>query len=241
MATCAISAAATNPIPVEKSERDPIELTVVQRAQRGDEEAFATLFQLHRTRVYSICLSMTRDASESEDLMQEAFIQVFRNVGSFRGDSAFSTRLYRVAVNTVLMKRRRKCPPMLSLDEPVSSDSPALRYDLGKRDLNLSGAVDRISLHRAMQALPAGCRKIFGLHDVEGYQHGEIADLLHCSIGNSKWQIHKARVKMRDLLVPNWSRTRLRNVVRMTEENSVAATNSRRIRQSGSGGTTGSR
>jgi len=201
-------------MPVEKSEPGAGELTLVQRAQRGDEEAFDELFQFHRTRVYSICLSMTRDPFEAEDMTQEAFLQVFRNLGSFRGDAAFSTWLYRVAVNTVLMKRRRKSPAMVSLDEPASLDAPAPRRDLGRRDLNLSGAIDRISLDRAMGALPAGCRKIFGLHEVDGYQHCEIAELLHCSVGNSKSQLHKAKLKMRRLLLPKWSVACLREAAR---------------------------
>jgi RNA polymerase sigma-70 factor, ECF subfamily len=176
---------------------------LIRRAQRGNEEALATLFQLHRSRVYSVCLSMTRNIAEAEDLTQDAFLQVFRSIGTFRGDSAFSTWLHRVAVNTVLMKlRRRKSPPVLSLDEPVSPDSPALWPELGKRDPNLSGATDRISLCRATQSLPAGCRKIFDLHEVQGYQHHEIAELLHCSIGNSKSQLHKAKLKIRGLLSP---------------------------------------
>jgi RNA polymerase sigma-70 factor (ECF subfamily) len=199
--TCTTSAATTNLISFQKSERVANELTLVRRAQRGDEEAFAELFRLHRRRVYSVCLSMTRNIPEAEDLTQEAFLQVFHKVGTFRGDSAFSSWLHRVAVNTVLMKRRRRrSPPMLSLDAPVSSDWPSLRHELGKRDPNLSGAIDRISLHRAIQALPAGCKKIFGLHEVHGYQHREIAELLHCTIGNSKSQLHMAKLKMRDLL-----------------------------------------
>jgi RNA polymerase sigma-70 factor (ECF subfamily) len=118
---------------------------------------------------------------------------------------------HRVAVNTVLMKlRRRKSPPMLSLDQPVSPDSPSLRRELGKRDPNLSGATDRISLRRATQALPAGCRKIFDLHEVQGYQHHEIAELLHCSISNSKSQLHRAKLKIRGLLSPKMSAVRLR-------------------------------
>ena len=130
-------------------------------------------------------------------------MQVFRSINSFRGDSAFSTWLYRVAVNTVLMKlRRRKSPPVLSLDEPVSADSPSLKREVGKEDLILSGAVDRIALRRAIEELPGGCRQIFDLHEVEGYQHHEIAELLQCSIGNSKSQLHKAKMKMRDLLLP---------------------------------------
>ena len=204
MATCVISATATNVIPVrEQTSRDDSERSLVQRAQAGDEQAFATLFQLHKKRVYSVCLLMTKDVADAEDLTQEAFLQVFRSVSSFRGDSAFSTWLYRVAVNTVLMKlRRRKTPPIVSLDEPVSSESPSLRRDIGRPDPSLFGAVDRIALRRAMLELPEGCRKIFALHEVEGYQHHEIAKMLDCSVGNSKSQLHKAKMKMRDLLFP---------------------------------------
>jgi RNA polymerase sigma-70 factor, ECF subfamily len=204
VATCAMSATATEMIPAGK-ECTPAETerSLVLRAQRGDEQAFATLFQTHKKRVYSVCLLMTKDIAEAEDLTQEAFLQVFRCVGSFRGDSAFSTWLYRVAVNTVLMKlRRRKAPPLVSLDEPVSSDSPSLKRDVGASDLRLNGTIDRIALRRAMQELPEGCRQIFALHEVEGYQHHEIAKMLDCSVGNSKSQLHKAKMKMRDLLFP---------------------------------------
>jgi RNA polymerase sigma-70 factor, ECF subfamily len=209
VATCVITATASdvNPVHVlpvgDANHPDNSERSLVQRAQRGDEQAFATLFQLHKKRVYSVCLQMTKDVADAEDLTQEAFMQVFRSVNSFRGDSAFSTWLYRVAVNTVLMKlRRRKSPPVLSLDEPVSSDSPSLKREVGKQDPSLSGAIDRIALRRALEELPGGCRQIFDLHEVEGYQHHEIAELLQCSIGNSKSQLHKAKLKMRDLLLP---------------------------------------
>lgn len=113
MATCVISATTTDLIPSRvEAQRDDSERSLVQRAQRGDQDAFATLFQLHKKRVYSVCLQMTKDVADAEDLTQEAFLQVFRNINSFRGDSAFSTWLYRIAVNTVLMKlRRRKAPP----------------------------------------------------------------------------------------------------------------------------------
>jgi RNA polymerase sigma-70 factor (ECF subfamily) len=203
VATCVISATAANLVPGQQEAHRESERSLVQRAQSGDEHAFARLFQLHKKRVYSVCLLMTKDLAEAEDLTQEAFLQVFRSVGSFRGDSAFSTWLYRVAVNTVLMKiRRRKAPPVLSLDEPVSSESPSLRRDVGKADPHLSGVIDRIALRRAMRELPDGCRKIFVLHEVEGYQHNEIAQMLDCSVGNSKSQLHKAKMKMRDLLFP---------------------------------------
>jgi RNA polymerase sigma-70 factor (ECF subfamily) len=207
VATCVISAAATDLIPAQAEvQKDDSERSLVRRAQQGDQDAFATLFQMHKKRVYSVCLQMTKDVADAEDLTQEAFLQVFRNVNSFRGDSAFSTWLYRIAVNTVLMKlRRRKAPPLLSLDEPVSADSPSLKRDVGKADPNLSGAVDRIALRRAIQELPEGCRRIFDLHEVQGFQHHEIARQLHCSIGNSKSQLHKAKMKMRDLLFPGSS------------------------------------
>ena len=203
MSTCTTSATTTNTFSPKKGDRDGTKLTLVERARQGDGDAFAELFQLHRRRVYCLCVSMTKDPSEAEDLTQEAFLQVFRKVATFRGDSAFSTWVYRVAINTVTMKlRRRKCPPMLSLDEPISPDSSPLRREFGKSDPNLSSAVDRISLRRAIRDLPAGCRKILGLHAIHGYQHHEIAELLQCSIGNSKSQLHKAKLKMRRLLSP---------------------------------------
>ena len=93
-----------------ENQRDDSEGTLVQRAQRGDEQAFATLYQLHNKPVYSVCLRMTKDVAEAEDLTQDAFIQAFRSLNSFRGGSAFSTWLYRVVVNTVLMKLRQKSP-----------------------------------------------------------------------------------------------------------------------------------
>lgn len=192
-----------------------IERTLVRRAQRGDQEAFATLFQLHKGRVHSVCLMMTKDVAEADDMTQETFLRVLCRVGSFRGDSCFSTWLHRIAVNTVLMKRRRsKNLPMLSVDEPVAPDSPSLRYDFGRIDPTLSGTIDRILLQRAIEALPAGCKKVFALHAVQGYQHHEIARLLNCSIGNSKAQLHKAKVKMRDLLFPKPISVRRQNAMR---------------------------
>ena len=202
MATCVMSSFV--PGVVEKGARwDKPERSLIQRAQSGDEHAFAELFQLHKKRVYSVCLLMTKDVAEAEDLTQEAFLQVFRTIGTFRGESAFSTWLYRIAVNTVLMKlRRQKSKTAFSLSEPVSPESPNLAHDLGEKDPRLSGAIDRIALLRAIESLPDGCRTVFMLHEVEGYQHHEIASLLNCSIGNSKSQLHKAKLKMRDLLFP---------------------------------------
>ena len=204
MATCAMSSSIVPRVnSVEKVRWDKPERSLIQRAQSRDEQAFAELFQLHKKRVYSVCLLMTKDIAEAEDLTQEAFLQVFRTIGTFRGESAFSTWLYRIAVNTVLMKlRRQKSKTAFSLSEPVSPESPNLSHDLGEKDPRLSGTIDRIALLRAIEALPEGCRTVFMLHEVEGYQHHEIASLLNCSIGNSKSQLHKAKLKMRDLLFP---------------------------------------
>jgi RNA polymerase sigma-70 factor (ECF subfamily) len=173
---------------------------LISRAKAGDQEAFATLFDTHKKRVYSLCLQMTGDVADAEDLTQDAFIQVFRKLETFRGDAAFSTWLYRVAVNTVLMKLRRRQPRQVSLDEPVSMDFSVAPREYGRNDPHLHGSVDRIALVRAIKELPDGYRTIFILHDVEGYDHREIARLLHCSTGNSKSQLHKARLKIRELL-----------------------------------------
>ena len=177
-------------------------LALVRRAQKGDTEAFGTLFHTHRSRVYSLCLRMTRNVAEAEDLTQEAFLQVFRKLPTFRGDSALSTWMYRVAVNTVLMYFRKRGRPQFSIDEePGTNDNgKTKKRDYGATDFQLSGCVDRIALARAIKELPHGYRKIFLLHEVEGYEHREIARLLRCSVGNSKSQLHKARLRMRELL-----------------------------------------
>jgi RNA polymerase sigma-70 factor (ECF subfamily) len=175
---------------------------LVRKAQQGSQEAFGDLFELHKRRVYSLCLRMTGNTVEAEDLTQDAFIQAFRKLSTFRGDSAFSTWLYRVAVNTVLMKLRSKQVREVSLNEPSTDEPSSPQREVRHDDLDLLGAVDRIALDRAIKELPKGCRTIFVLHEVEGYQHHEIAKLLHCSLGNSKSQLHKARLKIREILFP---------------------------------------
>ena len=200
MATCVIPCTQT----ADANQTNQVsELALVARAREGDEDAFAALFDLHKKRVYSLCLRMTGSAVEAEDLTQDAFIQVFRKLATFRGDAAFSTWLYRVVVNTVLMKLRRRSPRQVSIDEPVRLESSAVPRDIGRSDPELMGAVDRIALDRAIEQLPAGCRTIFLLHEVQGYEHHEIARMLHCSVGNSKSQLHKARLKIRELLISN--------------------------------------
>lgn len=177
------------------------DMDLVQRVQQGDSEAFAALFYAHKPRIYSVCLRMTNNTAEAEDLTQDAFFQVFRKLATFRGDSALSTWLYRVAVNTVLMHFRKKALRQISLDEPCrQNNGRAVRREYGTRDDRLSGSVDRIALQRAIRDLPAGYRRIFLLHEVQGYEHQEIAQLLNCSIGNSKSQLHKAKQRIQELL-----------------------------------------
>jgi RNA polymerase sigma-70 factor, ECF subfamily len=179
-----------------------LDADLIKRAQQGDSDAFATLFHSHKTRIYSLCLRMTNNTAEAEDLAQDAFLQVFRKLSSFRGDSALSTWLYRIAVNTVLMHFRRKTPCRISLDEPIRNqdDTKSVRREYGTRDGRLDSVVSRVALTRAISELPEGYRAIFLLHEVEGYQHREIAKLLGCSVGNSKSQLHKAKLRIRDFL-----------------------------------------
>lgn len=177
------------------------EAEAIDRAKAGDAEAFSGLYGLHKRRVYSLCLRMTGNTAEAEDLTQEAFLQLYRKIATFRGESAFSTWLHRLAVNVVLMHLRKKGLPEISLDEalePQHEDGP--KKDIGARDNVLAGSIDRVNLERAIESLPPGYRIIFVLHDVEGYEHNEIAEMMGCSIGNSKSQLHKARMKLRDLL-----------------------------------------
>ena len=170
------------------------EAEAIERAKQGDAEAFALLYGLHKRRVYSLCLRMTANSAEAEDLTQEAFLQLFRKIATFRGESAFSTWLHRMAVNVVLMQLRKKSLPVVPLDDTQENEEETPRKELGAQDPVLSGTIDRLRLQRAVEALPPGYRRIFVLHDVEGYEHNEIATMLGCSIGNSKSQLHKSKM-----------------------------------------------
>jgi RNA polymerase sigma-70 factor (ECF subfamily) len=178
------------------------ESEAVRRARDGDATVFEYLYRLHSRRVYAVCLRMVGDATEAEDLTQEAFLLLFRKIHTFRGESAFSTWLHRLVVNIVLMKLRKKSLSTVSLDAtPDPNDetgSPGI--DIAAPDLFLEGSIDRVNLERCIAQLPVGYRTIFVLHDIQGYGHHEIAEMLGRSEGVSKSQLHRAHMRLRELL-----------------------------------------
>jgi RNA polymerase sigma-70 factor, ECF subfamily len=174
---------------------------IIRLAQTGDAAAFEHLYRAYRQRVYAICFRITRDVAAADDLTQDVFLQLFRKIHTFRSESAFSTWLYRLAVNLVLMNRRRKRVKETSLEETseMEGGNPPVK-EFGQTDQHLSGVADRVTLKRALKQLPPGYRKIFLLHDLLGYEHHEIAQALGRSDGTCKSQLHKARMRLRTIL-----------------------------------------
>lgn len=165
----------------------------VEAARAGEQmSGFEDLYRAHYRRVYSICLRMLGNESEAEDLVQEIFIQLSRKLSSFRGDAAFTTWLHRLSVNQVLMHFRKP-----GVKRERMTDDGTLPEGEGSP---WSSMVDRLSLEKAIGQLPPGYRTVFTLHDVEGYEHDEIAELLGCSPGTSKSQLFKARRSLRGKL-----------------------------------------
>jgi len=175
----------------------------VTRAQAGDQDAFSELYAMHKKHVFSICLRMVREFSLAEDLTQETFLQLHRKIALFRGDSVFRTWLHRMTVNTVLMHLRKNALAVVSLDQLMESvpEEHAGR-DFGTRDIAQAGAIDRLAIFRAIATLAPGYRSVLILHDVHGYDHGEIASMLECTCGNTKSQLYKARRVLRGALMP---------------------------------------
>jgi RNA polymerase sigma-70 factor (ECF subfamily) len=178
------------------------EAEIIQRAAEGDPTAFECLYRSHCKRVYAICLRMVGNTTDAEDLTQEAFLLLFRKLHTFRGESAFSTWLHRLVVNTVLMHLRKRTLPLVSTETGPAPDGEATSssVEIAASDLFLEGSIDRINLRRCVAQLPAGSRAIFVLHDIQGYQHNEIAEMLGRSEGVSKSQLHRARKRLRELL-----------------------------------------
>src|SRR5258708_5968119 len=142
----------------------------IRLAQLGDAAAFETIYQLHSCRVYALCLRMTGDPAEAEDLTQEAFLQLFRKIHTFRGESAFSSWLHRLTANIVLMRFRTKRPVPASLDEMTRPDDEKGHhtFEIGTADQRVTGLFDRVDIHAALEQLPRGYNSIFLLHDLHG-------------------------------------------------------------------------
>ena len=170
---------------------------LAQAAAKGDMAAFEEIYQRHHRRVYSICLRMLQNAYEAEDLTQDVFIQLYRKIGSFRGDSAFTTWLHRMTVNQVLMHFRKRT---VKFEKTTEEGETPIQIVPGTESPFKMPIVDKIALENAIEQLPAGYKNVFMLHDVEGFEHEEVAKILGCSVGTSKSQLHKARLKLQKLL-----------------------------------------
>ena len=168
---------------------------------QDDMQAFEFIYRSYCGFVHQICLRMLRDPIEAEDAAQDVFVCVFRKINTFRGESAFSSWLYRLTTNSVFMRFRKNKHKnaWISLEEHREEEA-ALCSEIGARDLNLSGLLDRIDLQSAIDVLPNGYKTAFLLHDIQGYDHREIAEMFGYSTGNSKSQLHKARLRLRSLL-----------------------------------------
>ena len=173
------------------------DLQLARAAAAGDTAAFERLYEQYHKRVYSLCLRMLGEGSQAEDLTQEVFLQVYKKIGSFRGDSAFTTWLHRLTVNQVLMHFRKRGVKLEHTSEEGDFTNVVETPLQSTRRISM---VDRLALEKAISELPPGYRTVFVLHDVQGYEHEEISGLLNVSVGTSKSQLHKARMRLRELL-----------------------------------------
>jgi RNA polymerase sigma-70 factor, ECF subfamily len=188
----------TRPRVSTNDDRDA-ERAIVERARSGDVPAFESLYRDHAGRVYALCLRMTADAQRARDLTQDVFVRAWERLSAFRGDAAFSSWLHRIAVNEVLMdsradKRRRN---RVTLAEDVAHDNGVTDGEAVSADVE-----QEIDLERAIAALPPGARRVFVLHDVEGYKHEEIARMTGSAPGTLRAQLHRARRLLMEVLKP---------------------------------------
>jgi RNA polymerase sigma-70 factor (ECF subfamily) len=170
---------------------------LARRVASGDMQAFEELYRRYHRRVFSLCLRMTNNFAEAEDLTQEIFIHVYRKIGGFRGESTMMTWLHRVSVNKVLMHFRKSNVRLERTTKDDAFPEPKVK-DAETRSQLL--AVNRLALDRAIAQLSPGYRTVFILHEIEGYEHEEIALMCGTAVGTSKSQLHKARMKLRQLL-----------------------------------------
>lgn len=174
------------------------DLELAQRCGHGDPDAFEQLYRAHAGRLYTLIVRMVASAETAEDLLQEVFLNAHRKVNLFRGDSSLGTWLYRMAVNHCLDYLRGRQSKMARTTD--SLDEEGMAEPAASTPLVSLAAINRLDLERAIEQLPDGCRTAFVLHDVEGFEHHEIATMLGISEGTSKSQVHKARMKLRGIL-----------------------------------------
>lgn len=172
------------------------EKRAIQAAQKGDAAGFQFLYERYKSYVYSLCLRMTRDPALSEDLTQDVFLHVWRKVASYKGDALFRTWLYRVAINIVLLHFRRHKEINLPLDnQTLPSTELKMMENIPQPDID-----EHISLQNTLGTLSPRYRSVLMLHDLHGYRHQDISQLLGITSGASRSQLHKARVKLRSAL-----------------------------------------
>jgi RNA polymerase sigma-70 factor (ECF subfamily) len=181
----------------QKPPQQPSDFELAQKSAAGDTAAFEEIYHRHFRRVYALCLRMMGNPTEAEDMTQDVFLQLFNKIGMFRGDSAFTTWLHRMTVNQVLMHFRKRSTRS---EKTTEEGETPVQIVQGTANPDKMPVVDRIALERALQQLPTGYRTVFVLHDIEGYEHYEVADMLGIAEGTSKSQLHKARLKLRQLI-----------------------------------------
>jgi RNA polymerase sigma-70 factor (ECF subfamily) len=181
----------------EVNKSQPPDFELAKKAAGGDGKAFEELYRRHYRRVYALTLRMMGNPTEAEDMTQEVFLQLFNKIGMFRGESAFTTWLHRMTVNQVLMHFRKKSTRSELLTDEGETPVQIVK---GTENPGAAPVIDRIGLENALKQLPTGYRTVFVLHDVEGYEHYEIAEMLGIAEGTSKSQLHKARLKLRQLI-----------------------------------------
>ncbi|HYC70172.1 MAG TPA: sigma-70 family RNA polymerase sigma factor [Opitutaceae bacterium] len=172
---------------------DDDESFLIARARDGDVRAFEALYRRHVPRVFAVCLRLAADPVRAEELTQSAFVQLWQKLPLFRGESAFSTWLHRLAVNTALMDfraTRRRTARVVGVEDPAALETPPAPPEPGLR----------ADLEQAIAGLPAQARAVFVLHDVEGYTHDEVARLMDLEVGTTKSQLHRARQLLREAL-----------------------------------------
>jgi RNA polymerase sigma-70 factor (ECF subfamily) len=167
---------------------------LVARCRAGDVDAFETIYNQHAARIYTLACRMAGSPQDGEDLLQEIFLQAHRKLASFKGDSSLGTWLYRLALNHCLDYVRSRRAKMGRLTDTL--DAEGAMEPVAARETPIA----RVDLERALQQLPEGCREAFVLHDVEGFDHKEVAELLGIAEGTSKSQVFKARSRLRGLL-----------------------------------------